>query len=174
MKDALAPLVTDIDRQWALNQCPDWAQRTKIEQPSGEIVDDGEWPENAAQEGKRAESDKPNWDLFVIEQIERFEKFFAHERKSYSDWSNLWRKSWWPKANPERRFPKMAPKIFHPFFRRGSPEFIRALSVATPGERNIWKRIGVAQFKPDDPRLEHVQSSQVSRKDLAAGEREIA
>lgn len=147
------PLVTNADRDWALAQCPDWARRDKIDDGSGEIVDDGEWLDG---EPKYEDLDLPNWDLFVIEQIERFEKFFAHDRKTYADWSSLWRKAWWPKANPQRRFPKMAPKTPHPFFRKGSPEFSRALAVATPSERFIWNRIGVAQFVPDDKRLERV------------------
>lgn len=153
-----APLVTNADREWAMRQCPKWARRSKIESVVGEIVDDGGWLDTEAR--RTDELEKPNWDLFVIDQIERFERFFAHERKSYSDWSNLWRKSWWPKANPEKRFPKMAPKTPYPFFKRGEPEFARALAVATASERIVWKRFGVAQFKPDDPRLERVRSKQ--------------
>ena len=93
----LAPLVTNIDREWALAQCPAWARRDKIDDGQGEVVDDGGWLDA---EPTSSDRDAPNWDLFVIEQIERFEKFFAHERKTYADWSTLWRKSWWPQANP--------------------------------------------------------------------------
>jgi hypothetical protein len=145
----MPPLVTNIDREWAMKQCPIWARRDKIREDDelgGEIVDDGGWLDD-----KRSSNDRdvPNWDLFVIEQIERFEKFFA-------DWSNLWRLSWWPKANPERRFPMSAPKKFYPFFRKGSPEFARALAVAKPMERHLWEQFGVAQFDPSDPRLPKV------------------
>lgn len=147
------PVVTDIDRKWALDQCPDWARRSRIEDDA-DIVDDGAWLDG---EPKPHELDKPNWDLFVIEQVERFEEYFAHDRKDPADWSRLWRFSWWPKANPEKRFPKMAPKRLHPFFKKGTPEFARALKVATDSERALWVRFGVAQFVPDDPRLARVQ-----------------
>lgn len=154
MNSYVAPLVTNADRDWALAQCPGWARREKIDEGVGEIVDDGGWLDA---DEKHGDLDAPNWDLFVIEQIERFEKFFAHERKTYADWSTLWRNSWWPKANPAKRFPKMAPKVPHPFFRKGTPEFDRAMSVGTAQERFIWDRIGVAQFTPDDKRLKRVQ-----------------
>ncbi len=154
MNGYLAPLVTNADRAWALAQCPSWARRDKINDGIGEVVDDGGWLDA---EPPSSDLDAPNWDLFVIEQIERFEKFFAHERKTYADWSTLWRKSWWPKANPAKRFPKMAPKQPHPFFRKGTPEFDRAMAVGTPQERFIWDRIGIAQFTPDDKRLKRVQ-----------------
>ena len=69
-----------------------------------------------------------------------------------------------------------APKQVYPFFRAGTDEFARALKVATEGERLVWKRFGVAQFKPDDPRLKRVQMEEqpkaVRGKAFAAGERD--
>lgn len=139
-----APVVTDADREWSAAQCPAWAVR-------GFPPDDG----------------KPVrvlfWDWFVSDQAERFERFFCHERKTPGDWCRLWRKSWWPKADPVKLFPKLVPKADrrpHPFFRSGTPEFARALEVATARERWLWRRIGVAQFVPDDPRVKCVQTSE--------------
>lgn len=146
------PLVTDADRKWALAQCPPWARVGYTDEDFPEIVDDGGWLER-----KRAEKlPTPNWADFVSEQVERFEKFFEGQNKYYDDWSRLWRKSWWPKADPARRWPSMAKKHTEPFFRRGTPEFNRALGVATKEEKPMWLRFGIAQFKPDDPRLEKV------------------
>lgn len=165
-----APLVTFNDRQWALNQCPAWASRSPIDEDRPELVDTGAWLEvESAAPGKHV----PNWDSFVIEQIERFEKFFAGQEKSYSDWSNIWRKSWWPKANPSRRFPKSAPQKKYPFFRAGSPEFARAMALGTAQERLMWERFNVAQFEPDDLRLKQIVRPQgLSEKSKSmAGER---
>lgn len=44
----------------------------------------------------------------------------------------------------------------HPYFKRGSSEFERAVSLATPQERLIWERFGIAQFAPDDKRLKKI------------------
>jgi hypothetical protein len=149
------PLVTDADRKWAMAQCPPWARCDYSEEDFPEIVDDGGWLENARTETLPT----PNWADFVHEQAERFEKFFQGQDKTYGDWSRLWRKSWWPKADPAKRWPKMAKKEFHPFFRRGTKEFRRALDVASPVEKRMWERFGVAQFKPDDPRLKMVEEA---------------
>lgn len=149
--DLRPPLVTNADRDWALSQCPVWAVRGGLFEEPQELVDpEDERPKPNAQ-------GVLNWDQFVMDQIERFERHFAHDRKTYADWSTLWRKSWWPKADARKLFPKLAPAEFHPFFRRGSPEFDRAMAVATSSEKFIWDRIGVAQFKPDDKRLKRVQ-----------------
>jgi hypothetical protein len=148
------PLVSDADRQWAMKQCPHWAS-VSFEDEDGEIIDDGNWLDGASSTMSRLP--KPNWADFVHEQAERFEKYFGYEQKTYEDWSALWRKSWWPKADPYRRWPSMAKKEFQPFFRRGTKEFVRALEVATPEERKMWKQFGVAQFKPADPRLKLVE-----------------
>lgn len=55
--------------------------------------------------------------------------------------------------------------IHHPYFRRGSPEFERALKLATPAEAMIWKRFGIAQFTPDDPRLKKIVKASASLTD---------
>lgn len=144
------PVVTDLDRAWALAQCPGWAVRGSASAASAAPA--GELP-RASREGPAV------WDLFVAEQAEAFEAFFAFDRRAPAAWSRLWRNSWWPKADARRRFPKAsAPaRVPHPFWRRGAPEFVRALGVATPAERRIFLKIGVAQFRPDDPRLPKVR-----------------
>lgn len=44
----------------------------------------------------------------------------------------------------------------HPFFRKGTQEFAIALRLATEDERRMWTRFGIAQFKPDDPRVKTI------------------
>ena len=92
-----APVVTDIDREWALTQCPKWASRASMTDPE-------EVPAADASGRKTL-----NWDWFVAIQIERFEAFFAHERKTSGDWSRLWRRSWWPKAENSTSVRKAKP-----------------------------------------------------------------
>jgi hypothetical protein len=148
------PIVSDVDREWAMAQCPSWARRGDDEDEElPEIVDPGDWLDVP----KKFERKPPNWSTFVWEQIESFERFFAGQGKSSAEWSTLWRKSWWPKANPNIRFPGMAPKEFHPFFRKGSKEYTRAWELGTDYERRMWDLTHVAQFKPDDPRLKKIQ-----------------
>lgn len=150
----IGPIVTNADRDWALKKCPPWM---RMEPPKdaefvGEIVDDRAWLDV----DKKADIKPPCWTEFVIEQIERFERYFAGQQKTRAEWSTLWRKTWWPKSDPARRFPKSAPKVPIPHFRAGTPEFARALAVATKTERMIWKRYGVAHFAPGDKRLKGV------------------
>ena len=147
------PLVSDVDRNWAMAQCPSWARVHCDDEDFPEIVDDGGWLDSKPVDKLPA----PNWADFVHEQAERFEKYFQGQDKGYGDWSRLWRKSWWPKADPAKRWPSMAKKEFQPFFRRGTKEFSRAIEVATPQEKMMWQRFGVAQFKRDDPRLKLVE-----------------
>lgn len=45
-----------------------------------------------------------------------------------------------------------------PFFVKGTQEFAIALRLATETERAMWVRFGIAQFKPDDPRVETIRS----------------
>jgi hypothetical protein len=156
MSDLRPPIVTDADRTWALDQCPVWAVRGSTDpNPPGEIIDTDSEPE------------KPrkvfNWDVFVCWQIERFERFHAHERKLPIEWSGLWRKSWWPKAEPLKFAPKLVPSATAPVFRRGEPEFKIALSLATAGERCVFERMGVASFQAKDPRLQRVLKGEVVR-----------
>ena len=86
------PVVSNADRDWSLAQCPVWAVRGAV------IAPDSEPPAKALV-----------WDRFVAGQIERFEKFFADQRKASSDWSRLWRQSWWPKADPALTHPHLVP-----------------------------------------------------------------
>ena len=148
----LPPVVTDVDRAWALAQCPSWAVRgplagPPVPDPEGEISDDVP--------ARKPVGKVLNWDRFVADQIERFERYFAHERKSAQDWSNLWRRSWWPKADPRILHPNLIPKTpnTHPVFRRGEASFDVVLSLGSASERMIWRKLGLAQLKPDDPRL---------------------
>lgn len=155
-----SPIVSDADRKWAMAKCPPWAKCYGEDDPDeGEIVDDGGWLDGRTQKKLPI----PDWSDFVHEQAERFEKYFSDECaegrcKRNSDWSALWRKGWWPKADPAKRWPSMAKKEFQPFFKRGTKEFSRALEVATPQEKIMWQRFGVAQFKPDDPRLKLIEA----------------
>ncbi len=157
------PIVTNLDREWAVAQCPPWCQRGDLSEVCGEIVDDGSWLDSEAK--SKSEKDKPNWSMFVAEEVERFERHYANEipvLRSYEEWSRIWRLGWWPKTEPRKRFPKSAPKEFQPFFRAGTVEFDAALKAATAKERSIWKRFGIAQFKPDDPRLQKVAPQLIS------------
>lgn len=135
--------MTDIDREWALAQCPPWAAR------------DGHELGEAGREVLV-------WDRFVTDQAERFERFFAHEMKPAEDWSRLWRRSWWPKADPAKLYPSLVPRDAnpHPVFRRGSDEYERALEVCTPLERKIFSDLGFAQFRPDDKRVSRIIAKQ--------------
>jgi hypothetical protein len=149
------PIVTNIDRDWALEQMPPWFQMGDIctdEFP--EIVDDGGWLED--QRGPAENFEKPSWSAFVAEEVEKFERHYNGERKTYANWTYLWRKEWWPKVSPRKRFPKSAPREWHPFFRAGTAEFDRAIELARPEEKVLWLRFGVAQFKPDDKRLKAI------------------
>ena len=148
------PLVTNADREWALAQMPPWCQRGEISDAFGELVDDGGWLDSEKSHGKELE--KPSWSLFVAEEIEKFEQHYAGEYRPLDEWSSIWRKGWWPKVSARKRFPKSAPKTFEPFFRKGTQEFAIALRLATEDERRMWVRFGIAQFKPDDPRLKKI------------------
>lgn len=137
------PIVIEADRQWAIDQAPAWAAP------------------GFPPEGARGKPKALYWGAFVSDQAERFERYFAHDRKTPGDWSRIWRKSWWPRVDPAKLFPHLVPRDRrpHPFFRAGSPEFARALEVATPREAWIWRHVGVAQFVPDDPRVAHVMQT---------------
>jgi hypothetical protein len=150
-------IITDIDRDWAMAQMPYWCQRGDLSECDCEIVDDGTWPEVSAESTLDT---RPNWSHFVADEIERFERHYAGQQKPAQEWSSIWRKGWWPKVSARKRFPKSAPREFHPFFRQGSPEFSRAMAVATVDERRLWLRFGVAQLRPDDPRLRYVREGE--------------
>ena len=142
--DLRPPIVTDADRQWALQQQPSW------------------WAEKAKLRADRLGRRPLAWSAHVAHQAERFERHYVGDRKPAAEWSGLWRRVWWPRADPHVRFPDSAPYEHdgepHPFFRRGHPLFAQALRLAaTPRERRLWEQIGVAQFRPGDPRLERLQ-----------------
>lgn len=150
------PIVINSDREWAMAQMPSWCQRgDEFDDGPCEIIDDGRWLELKS---KQHDLEKPSWHQFVCEEIEKFEAHYSGEFRSLDDWSSIWRKGWWPKVSARKRFPKSAPKEFHPFFRKGSAEFARAIELANADERQLWLRFGVAQFKNDDPRLKKIQT----------------
>lgn len=151
------PIVTDRDRQWALARRPDWARAGGTFDEPGEIVDDGGWLD-AEKEPDGSPDDRPDWFNFVIAQIENFERYFAGEMRPRDEWSKLWRYGWWPKIKPELYFPHMAKKKTEPFFRKGTQEFAIALRLGTEDEKRMWIRFGIAQFKPDDPRVQKIQN----------------
>jgi hypothetical protein len=143
----IPPIVSDLDRQWAIDRKPAW------------------WDAKALDRAKRNDPSNPHpldWAEHVTDQAERFERHWEHQtdRKTPAEWSGLWRRVWWPKADPHVRYPDSAPfehdGIPHPVFRRGDPRFDEALRLALPAERELWQRLGIAQFKPDDPRLKHL------------------
>ena len=159
--DSRAAIITDLDRGWAMAQMPSWCQLGDLSDDCGEAVDTGVWLDSEAV--VKAELDKPSWSMFVAEEIEKFENHYAGQYRQPGEWSSIWRKGWWPKVSARKRFPKSAPKQFQPFFRLGTPEFVRALKVATDFERAIWIRFGIAQFQPDDPRLKRVEATELSK-----------
>jgi len=152
--DFRPPIVTDKDRKWALAQKPSWCRFGDLDDDLDDAGDNGEWLDREPRQ--RSGCEPPNWSMFVAEEIEKFEAHYAGEYRTAHEWSSIWRKGWWPKVSARKRFPKSAPKEYHPFFRQGSPEFARALEVASAHERAMWTRFGVAQFTPDDKRLDHV------------------
>lgn len=149
------PIVTDADRDWAINQCPNWMSRRDYHDGLPDVVDDGGWMDGDAD--AEPDDDAPSAFNFVMEQLEAFEKYFAGELKTEAQWSYFWRQKWWPKANPVQRFPKSAPKVVHPYWRMGTPEFERAMQVATDLERRMWPKAGFAQVRASDDRLAFIE-----------------
>ena len=145
-------IVTDADRDWALAQKPDWARMHSDDPDLGEIVDHGDWLDGRPTDTRR----DPSWFDFVIGEVERFEKFYFGEFKTYAEWSAIWRNSWWPKRREDWKFMSRKNTVHHPYFKRGTPEFDQALRLATAQERLIWDKFGVAQFAPDDKRLKKI------------------
>ncbi len=133
------PVVTDIDRQRAIDQKPaTW---------DADVL--ARW--QAIPEAQRPEAPLA-WENHVAEQVERFEAQLAYDRKPAAEWSGLWRRWWWPKADPAVLHPREAPHVPHPYAKAGDPVWPAVLAVLTPSERQIAERFGVAQFKPSDPR----------------------
>ena len=157
------PLVTNADRDWALEQCPEWCQLGNVSECDGELVDEGGWLEDTRTKSD-IETVKPNWSAFVAEEIEKFEQHYGGEYRPLDEWSSIWRKGWWPKVSARKRFPKSAPKDPQPFYRKGTHEFSLALRLATAQEKRMWIRFGVAQFKPDDPRVNKIEEGASSKR----------
>jgi hypothetical protein len=124
-------IVSDEDRQWAIDQKP------------------ATWDVDAPE---------LDWGLHVAEQAERFEGHFGAERKPHAEWSGLWRRVWWPKADPSILHPSKAPHRPHPFVMRDDPRFLVALALLDAAERRVAERFGVVQFRPDDPRAKAISN----------------
>ncbi len=120
------PVVTDADRAWAMTQKP-------------ETWDD----------------DAPDLDFaeVVEEQAAAFERNFAADRKPPAEWSGLFRRVWWPDADPAIRHPDTAPHVPHPFVRADHPAWPRVLATLSRDERQIAERFRVMTMRPDDPRV---------------------
>lgn len=174
------PVVTNIDRKWALDQCPKWATLGGDDDAQddgfGEIVDETDFERAQRLKSKREVTTVFRWDWFVDDQADSFERFFAGERKTSEEWSNLWRRSWWPQADPRKRMPKTMAKLIphepHPFARRGTPAFHVGLKLATADERRLFERVGVVQFKPDDARAAKLSKALSSTSRRMTGERD--
>jgi len=141
LRQLRAPVVTDADREWAFEQKPtnwDWLADERVAGTGLEPL---------------------AWEDWVASEAEAFEAYFAEDRKTYAEWSGLWRRKWLPEGNPVKRFPRTVPREPQPYVKAGDPRFDRALSLATPDELVLWRRFGVAQFKPTDPRVPQVMGA---------------
>jgi hypothetical protein len=120
------PVVTDVDRAWAMTQKPQT------------------WDEDA-----------PDLDFadVVEEQARAFERELGHLRVRPDEWSARWRYQWWPAADPAIRHPDTAPHVPHPFIRADHPAWPRVLATLSRDERQIAERFGVMTMRPDDPRV---------------------
>lgn len=127
------PVITDADRRWAIEQCPTWA-------------DIGDTSDRAViGTGRDA---RLSWSSFVAEQAEAFERHFSTQRKPSGEWSDLWRRSWWPSADPAKRHARLIPKLT---YFRGTPEFARVLALAPPEHRASWERLPLLTLRVSDP-----------------------
>jgi hypothetical protein len=144
------PIVTDIDREWALRQCPAWAIRGPSAGPAPQEPDGEVDPDRPP---RYRQSDVLVWDRFVADQAERFERFFGGELKSSEEWSALWRKGWWPKADARKSYPHLVPSsgVVYPKFHKGSQHYELAMRYLTPTQRAVADKIGAVMFKPNDP-----------------------
>jgi hypothetical protein len=134
------PVVTDVDRQWAVGQEPDgW---------SAEV--EARWLEIP----EHQRSFEPlTWAQHVAEQAERFEAHFADDRKPAAEWSGLWRRAWWPKADASVLHPREVPGVPPVLVRRGDDRWLVALTLLTDSERKLAIKLGVMPFKLSDPRI---------------------
>ncbi|CEJ87249.1 hypothetical protein HYPGJ_31017 [Hyphomicrobium sp. GJ21] len=152
------PIVLDSDRQWALGRYPPWLPHDLIggdDDPFEELVDEDVSCDLTASRRQRS------WAGVIADLASEFESHYNGQLKTYDEWSRLWRMTWMPKIDIHKLYPKFAPKQPpHPFFRSGSRAFERALAVASPDEERMWRRFGVAQLTPDDPRLADVEGDE--------------
>lgn len=149
------PIVLDEERQWALLRRPSWLPPDQVKSDVNELADDDAQLDCPAVERERTWT----WEGVVAHTAEEFEAYYRGEVKTYDEWQGLWRKVWWPKVDPRKYFPKLAPVLpTQPFFKRGSRDFERALEIGAPDELAMWQRFGVAQFRPEDPRLAYLTS----------------
>lgn len=140
MSDLRPPVVTDADRAAALADRPaDW-------DVSGPLL---------AKRGPPLE-----WEHHVAEQIERFERHYAYDRKPAAEWSGLWRRSWWPNADPfvlhPHTNPQAPPDDRYVVIRRADATWPRVLALLSPSERRLSERIGVVQLRASDDRARQV------------------
>ncbi len=135
--DLVPPLVTEADMRWAIDQ-----------RPANAALGAGRSATALAPQGPALD-----WRWFVQREMRAFERYFAGECKTRGDWSRLWRRGWWPKAEPWKFVPRPTSPASHPYWKVGSAGFRLALCLATPVERKLFEKIGVAQFRPDDPRV---------------------
>lgn len=162
------PIVTDIDRQWAIDQKPETWDRDVIDrwaktyphlaakivhsEDYDEIVDDGAMLESG--DWNLPHMPRPlSWAQHVDEQAEAFEAHFGSDRKTWAAWSSLWRRVWWPKADPSIRHPRSAPSVPCQMVRASEPAWHAVLGVLTPDERKLAERLGCMPFKASDPRV---------------------
>jgi hypothetical protein len=149
------PIILASERQWALEQLPAWlpeeyGRQDNYDLQCHEIVDDGAWLDCPPP----PPPPKRSWTDVIDYQIERFEKHYMGTEKTYFEWAQLWRIRWWSQVNLRKIYPDLAPSPpAQPYFRAGSPEFARALEIGTSDEVKIWRRFGIVQFRPDEPRL---------------------
>ena len=139
----IPPILTDADRRWALDQVP-----------ASAALGDGRADTTATPLGPALD-----WRWFVDREARAFGRYFVNERKTPGDWSRLWRRGWWPKAEPWKFGPRPPAPASHPFWKRGSVGFRLALGLADPAERALFERIGVAQFRPEDPRAAEIRAA---------------
>lgn len=121
------PIVSDADRQWAIEQRP------------------AHWARVVTRDGKPR-----SWAALVSRRASAFERHYAHDRKPAAEWAGLWRRVWWPAT----RIP--ADPTPHPFIRRADPRWPAAAAMLDAAERRVAERFGVIQFRPDDERASSI------------------
>jgi len=152
------PVVTDVDREWALAQKPaDWSERNggKAKPIGLRFTADGELIDGIEPDLDADDNGGLSWGQHVDEQIEAFERYWSGlgVLKPPAEWSGLWRRVHWPQADPSIRHPQVK-GVLHPFVKRGDPGWDAARRACTPAERAIADSFGVIQFRPTDPRAE--------------------